>query len=382
MKIIHLVLGKANPLRMNGVNKLVHEMATTQKQSGADVSLWGITENPVHDYPARNYNTVLFPSVFNKTNIDPTVKKAIYDLNKESVFHIHGSFIPEFYKVSRLLVERGIPYVYTPHGALAPAAMKRRSWKKKWYFEFFEKKLIQDAKTVIATGKSVFDHIDELTYVQSKVLLPNGQPSINFQANKFDRNEQLIFSFCGRIALEHKGLDLLLKGFRLFLDKGGNAALHLIGDGSEMPRLKKIAAELQLLDQVKFFGAKYGDEKFKLLCQSNVFVHTSRMEGFPASVLEAAALGLPCLISEHTNMGDYIRKFDSGLVLKENTPLFIRDKMLEAQHLLRSGELKEMGGNAKYMVEKEFDWKKICEKLILVYENQETVVTEKLVNLV
>ena len=64
MKIIHLVLGKANPLRMNGVNKLVHEMATTQQEMGYNVNLWGITENPIHDYPPRNYRTVLFPSLF------------------------------------------------------------------------------------------------------------------------------------------------------------------------------------------------------------------------------------------------------------------------------------------------------------------------------
>ncbi len=380
MKIIHLVLGKANPLRMNGVNKLVHEMATTQKELGIDVSLWGITENPIHDYPERNYKTVLFPSVFNKTNIDPSVKKAIFALTGNVVFHIHGSFIPEFYKISRLLVKSVIPYFYTPHGALAAAALQRRSWKKKWYFEFFEKKLILDAQAVIATGKSVFDNIDNLVDVQSKILIPNGQPKLQFHANKFGENEKLIFGYCGRIALEHKGLDLLLKGFKIFIDRGGKAELQIIGDGSEMSRLQGICRELELNDQVSFLGAKFGDEKFKLLSETNVFVHTSRMEGFPASVLEAAALGLPCLISKPTNMGHYIEKFKCGLVIKKNTPPFIADKMMKAQQLLENGALKQMSVNARNMVESEFDWKKICEKLISIYSKKETIVAKELVS--
>jgi glycosyltransferase involved in cell wall biosynthesis len=372
MKIIHLVLGKANPLRMNGVNKLVHEMATTQKELGYDVSLWGISENPVHDYPKRNFNTLLFPSIFNKTNIDSSLKKAIFDLKKGIVFHIHGSFISEFYIVTRLLVERGIPYVYTPHGALAPAALKRRNWKKKWYFEFFEKKLIRDAQTVVVTGKSVFDNLENLMTVRHKILIPNGQPKLDFRADNPKKGEQLIFGYCGRIALEHKGLDLLLKGFRIFLDDGENTELHIIGDGSEMSSLKKISTELKLDEHIKFHGAKYGDEKFELLCKTNVFVHTSRMEGFPASVLEAAALGLPCLISEHTNLGDYFRKFGCGLVIEKNTPQGIANKMSEALQLLENGDLKQLGDNARAMIEGEFDWKKICTNLASAYENQKS----------
>ena len=59
MEIIHLILGKANPERMNGVNKVVHEMATNQVQRGYLVQVWGITPKPVHDYPDRIFTTCL-----------------------------------------------------------------------------------------------------------------------------------------------------------------------------------------------------------------------------------------------------------------------------------------------------------------------------------
>ena len=67
MKIIHLVLGKANPERMNGVNKVVHQLAKTQATLGQKVSVWGIANDLIPNYPIRNFKTVLFQQYSNKT---------------------------------------------------------------------------------------------------------------------------------------------------------------------------------------------------------------------------------------------------------------------------------------------------------------------------
>ena len=60
MDIIHIVLGKANPDRMNGVNKVVHQLATKQAASNRSVQVWGITEDLSHNYAERNFKTQLF----------------------------------------------------------------------------------------------------------------------------------------------------------------------------------------------------------------------------------------------------------------------------------------------------------------------------------
>jgi len=46
MRVIHVVLGKANPDRMNGVNQVVHHLATEQVERGDEVEVWGITADP------------------------------------------------------------------------------------------------------------------------------------------------------------------------------------------------------------------------------------------------------------------------------------------------------------------------------------------------
>src|ERR1700678_2975143 len=103
MEIIHLILGKANPERMNGVNKVVHEMATNQVLLGYPVQVWGITAHPEHNYPARTFTTRLFQAYRNPFKIDPALKQAFLDYKGRIVVHFHGAFIPVFYSVSRFL---------------------------------------------------------------------------------------------------------------------------------------------------------------------------------------------------------------------------------------------------------------------------------------
>src|SRR6201996_597142 len=79
MEVIHLILGKANPDRMNGVNKVVHEMATNQVVNDYPVQVWGITAQPNHDYPDRIFPTRLFQSCRNPFRVDPALKQALLD---------------------------------------------------------------------------------------------------------------------------------------------------------------------------------------------------------------------------------------------------------------------------------------------------------------
>jgi len=96
-------------------------------------------------------------------------------------------------------------------------------------------------------------------------------------------------------------------------------------------------------------------------------MHTSRMEGFPTAVLEAAAMGKVCITSEATNINDYLRKFNSGLPMEHNNPHAIAEKMEEALALFNNHQLSSIGARAKQMVESEFSWNSVSKQLIEVY---------------
>ena len=131
MIIIHLILGKARLDRMNGVNKVAHNLALHQAQKGHEVFIWGITPTLDAKLEPRPYEIRLFQAQQNKLHLDPTLVNAIKQLNpKESYFHIHGSFITEFFWVARHLARRDIPYAYCPHGSLSPGALQRQKMEK------------------------------------------------------------------------------------------------------------------------------------------------------------------------------------------------------------------------------------------------------------
>lgn len=368
MQIIHLVLGKGNPNRMNGVNKVAHTLATVQTQLGYKVSLWGIANSLTHNFPPRNYSTILFRQLANKLKIDADLARKLKTLSANTIVHIHGSFIPEFYHVSRILKKNNVPYVYTSHGALAPGAMEKNGMIKRVYFQLFEQSILRSARAVQVLGKSVNDNIARLVTLGNKVLIPNGQDLEELPFVKKEASNKLVFGFCGRIDIYHKGLDLMLKGFSQYRDMGGTGSLELIGDGADMKKLQSQTLKLGVEKFVRFHGAKFGYEKFQLIGNFDLFLHTSRMEGFPVAVLEAAGLGVPCLVSEATNVASYIEEHNAGFALTQNNPDEIAKIMMEAENCYKKSTLKEKGALAERMVEDVFDWKHIARQLIHIYQ--------------
>ncbi len=369
MKIIHIVLGKANPQRMNGVNKVAYQLATAQTNLGYDVTLWGIANSLTKNYPARNFKTQLFYQIKNKLTLDANLKKAIHDLPQKTILHLHGAFIPEFFHLTKLLNKKNIPYIYTPHGSLTEMAMTKNKMVKKLYFNLFESSIIANAKQVQLLGMNEFTFLDTLTSKAHKCLISNGQDLSDlpdYPDQKISSPDP-VFGFCGRLAQFHKGLDLMFSGFQKYLNNGGTGTLELIGDGSDKEKLIQLTTNLGIRNQVIFHGKKFGKEKYDLLHKMDVFLHTSRMEGFPTAVLEAAALKIPTITSKATNMNDFIRKYQSGFLLSENTPEAIGLQMTIASDYFHQGKLTRMGSNGRTMVTREFDWQQIAAQLVKVY---------------
>lgn len=368
MKIIHVTLGKANPNKMNGVNKVVNSLAISQSHLGHEVEIWGITKNPVHNYPERVYSTVLFKDL-EKFTLPEGFDVALKKEEKSVIFHIHGGFIPQFFTISQLMSELGYQYIYTPHGSFNTIAMKRSWMKKKIYFSLYEKKIIKGAKSIHFVGESEISGTNKMIKVDNYCLIPNGE-NIHQVNEDFenDTKKDPVFGFCGRLDLHTKGLDILLQGFSEYLKKyQGKGVLWMIGDGEDKEKLVDMCKDLNLMSKVKFLGAQYGEKKMDLFKKLDYLVLTSRNEGLPGVVLECAAIGVPSIVSKTTNVNK-IYTYNAGIVLEENTKSFLAKAFQEAYDWKKNGKLIEKRKAALEMIEKEYDWKVIAKKLIEVYE--------------
>ncbi|MFI8363169.1 glycosyltransferase [Streptomyces sp. NPDC085612] len=94
----------------------------------------------------------------------------------------------------------------------------------------------------------------------------------------------------GRLAFE-KGVDLLLDAWADAAPLHPDWVLKVYGAGVEEPVLRAHSASLGLEDSVRWMGST--DDVLGALTSASVFAQASRAEGFPITLLEAMAAGLP-----------------------------------------------------------------------------------------
>jgi glycosyltransferase involved in cell wall biosynthesis len=365
MKIIHVVLGKANPNRMNGVNKVAHSLATTQKLLGHDVTIFGLTNTPEIDKINRSYKLSLYKR--NKFYLDANLKKDILKLTPEdAIFHIHGAFIIDFYLISIFLDKNKFRYIFTSHGAYNKVALKKNWLIKSIFFSIFDGCILRNAWKVQFLGQSEYDYIDTKIKNINKILVPNGQnlEDLKFDYKKIISDKKPIFGFVGRIDKHHKGLDKLFNGFLAYKRSGGKGVLWIIGDGPDRNHLENFIIENDLEGDIIFFGSKFNNEKLNLISNMDIFIHTSRFEGFPMAVLEAAGLRKPLLISKETNFSKYVEKYHAGLVLNVNNSMEIAETLNKFEKIYHTNKLQVLSINAYEMIENHFTWNGIVKELL------------------
>lgn len=370
MQIVHIVLGKANPNRMNGVNKVVYQLASRQAEAGLQVAVWGITPDPVVNFEPRSFETRLFRASRHWFGIPEGFEDALKDLKSPTVFHVHGGWIPVFSQVSRLLKRYGLPFVFTPHGAYNRVAMRRSKWMKKLYFKWFEKSLLQNASRIHCLGESEIQGLKQIWPSAKTQLLPYGyETSGSEQTPSKLRNPIFTIGFIGRMDTYTKGLDLVIEALARLSANGLLFRCWMVGDGPGKAELEKEVSRLGLSANVQFWGSRFGEEKSQLLNGTDLFIHPSRNEGLPASVLEAAKAGVPVLISEATNLGTLVRHYQCGWVVPDEDSGALEKAILEARDLWELDLLLAKGSKGIRMVDTEFDWENLIPQYQTMYQN-------------
>ena len=115
-----------------------------------------------------------------------------------------------------------------------------------------------------------------------------------------------------------KGLDRMVEALGRLKSEGilGDAHWHLIGDGDDFESVKMSICEKGLSDNVTMYGQK--QNPLALLSQMDLFVLTSRYEGKPVSVMEALALGIPCLVTAYASSAEQISHGVNGFITENS----------------------------------------------------------------
>lgn len=122
------------------------------------------------------------------------------------------------------------------------------------------------------------------------------------------------FLAVGRFSRLHKGFDLLIEGFRIFADKNKEWTLDIVGEGVEEPMYRELIKNYKLEDRIHIHP--FTNQIQKYYSKAQVYVLSSRWEGFGLVLVEAMAHGLPVLSSDLPTsqeiMGDFGMYFSIG----------------------------------------------------------------------
>lgn len=122
----------------------------------------------------------------------------------------------------------------------------------------------------------------------------------------------------GRL-IKHKNIDVLIKAISLLKIKFPNIRLIVVGNGPEQDNLKRLAKELNLENNIKFYDfMERHSDLWSLMKSSKVFAYPTIREGFGLSSIEANACGLPVITTNHKDNGakDQIINNKNGQIIE------------------------------------------------------------------
>jgi len=369
MRFLHFLLGRCNPDSANGVDKTAYYLSRYQAELNNDVCVFSLSHKEELKIPGVQVRN--FPPNKSSFSLPDKLTDALEKWNPDIV-HLHSAFIPQNVILAKYLNRKRIPYIITPNGAMSPYLLR-----KSWYFKILFRALLE----IPYFNKAEFVHVvseNEVkdlrkNKIRTKTLIaPNGidlnalpddlNPDYLFQKYPQLKNKK-IFLFLGRLNIVQKGLDLLIQGFQRTKNDLKDSALILVGPDwkGALTKINRWIEHYGLENSVLPIGPVYGKEKYDIIAGADIFVHTSRWEGLPFSVLEALGCGKPCLLTEATNLGVYLTTHKAGYLSKTNPDDIANN--LRAFAKLGDKDILEMGNNAKHLASAEFDWKKIASNL-------------------
>lgn len=360
MKVLHVILGKANKERANGVNQVIAGLAKYTARNGVQVMVLGKAQTATGQGQVIQRDGFLV-TVF--TRWSESFRKAVdHAVNTADIVHLHGTYSPLNIWVGHVCQKRNTPYVVTLHGGLSPA---RNSWKnslqKRLFHLLLQKRHLERAACIQALTEEESTEIFVHTRPRAVSVIPNGIDLDDFPVITEGKApvRELRVGYIGRISPE-KNLDALCEAFTK-VALGRQMKLFVAGPVSrESTRISQRWAS----SSVVLVGPKYGDEKLEFFDSIDLFVQPSKVDVFSIAAMEALARGVPMVISRTADASHFAET--RCFFLCEPTVFGIERALRKA--LDRQAEWPAMSDRGRRLIEGRLNWNAATRDLITSYK--------------
>ncbi len=181
------------------------------------------------------------------------------------------------------------------------------------------------------------------------------------QRKQFNVENNTVIVAVGRL-YEAKGYPNLLDAFSILAADDDGLRLWIIGDGPLREQLEHMVDSLALNEKVSFLGIRHDVEK--IMSAADVFVLSSRWEGFGLVVAEAMAVERVVVATDCGGVAEVLGS--CGFLVQPDDPKALSGKLKEAIELSPE-QSKALGKEARDRIVKEFSLDSVASRWIDIY---------------
>ena len=240
-----------------------------------------------------------------------------------------------------------IGWIHNSHKALFGTGSLYIGPELQKHYEYQLQKL---DKTIVLCQDDARKYHFPVKVIYNPLTLEPGKPS---------QGDSKRFLAVGRFSHRHKGFDLLIEAFNIFAKENKEWVLDIVGEGAEEPLYRKMIADYQLEERITLHPFTNNIQEY--YSKAQVYILSSRWEGFGLVLVEAMAHGLPIVSSDLPTskeiMGDFAIYFKNGDInnlsqsLKDATEIDWERKSKEALSIARKFNITAITNQWRSMIE-------------------------------
>ena len=247
------------------------------------------------------------------------------------------------------------------------------------YRSFFHKNLLKknlnSADVIASTSLSMAKQTQQFVDHKKIEITPFGVDLEKFNPSCFDKNTNAQTICIGTVkTLKHVyGIDILLKALSIvfsdikneFPEVSNQLNFRIVGGGTDMDELKKLAVELGIDHLTHFTGSVSHEDVPSELNRLDIYVALSRQESFGVAVVEAQAMGIPVVVSNVGGLPEVVQNGKTGFIVDSENPQQAANAI---KKLILDTELRQaMSVEAKQFAHSNFSWQSCAENMSDVY---------------
>ena len=286
------------------------------------------------------------------------------EVRRRGIGHLHAHFASAATAVARLAARfAGVPYTFTAHAkdifheSVRPDDLRRK---------------LADAAAVITVSDYNRDFLRQ-TYGPAALGVRRVYNGLDLGRFPYegprDRPPRVVA--VGRL-VEKKGFADLVEACALLARRGQTFTCQIIGTGDQEAELRARVERLGLGDRVELAGPRPQGEVTTavrgtaVLAAPCVVGADGNRDGLPTVLLEAMALGTPCVSTDVTGIPEVLRHGETGWMVPQQNPAALAAAL---ERLFADAELRvRLAERARGLIEAEFDIHRNAARLRAAFE--------------